>query len=72
VAPAVVLILPKTGYRNEDFLAAAKKLGAEVIQASDVCHRLAGRSIRLRSASAKRRPPPASWPRRSRNGIRWP
>ena len=41
MAPAVVLLLPKTGYRNEDFLAAARKLGVEVIHASDVCHRLA-------------------------------
>jgi len=58
VAPAVVLILPKTGYRNEDFLAAAKKLGAEVIQASDVCHRLAEQweehplALRFREAEA--------------------
>ena len=41
MAPAVVLLLPKTGYRNEDFLAAARKLGVEVIHASDVCGRLA-------------------------------
>ena len=39
--PAVVLVLPKSGYRNDDFLAAAKRLGAEVIVASDVCHQLA-------------------------------
>ena len=58
MAPAVVLILPKTGYRNEDFLAAAKKLGAEVIQASDVCHRLAEQweehplALRFREAEA--------------------
>ena len=39
--PSVVLILPKTGYRNDDFLAAAGKLGLEVIPAMDVCHRLA-------------------------------
>jgi biotin carboxylase len=39
--PAVVLVLPKSGYRNEDFLAAAQKLGVSVIAASDVCHRLA-------------------------------
>jgi biotin carboxylase len=38
--PAVVLLLPKSGYRNEDFVAAARKLGVEVIEASDVCHRL--------------------------------
>jgi biotin carboxylase len=39
--PAVVLVLPKSGYRNDDFLSAAKRLGAEVIVASDVCHQLA-------------------------------
>jgi biotin carboxylase len=39
--PSVVLVLPKTGYRNEDFVAAASKLGVEVIAASDVCHQLA-------------------------------
>src|SRR5512140_3081801 len=39
--PAVVLLLPKSGYRNEDFVAAAQKLGIEVIPATDVCHRLA-------------------------------
>src|SRR5712671_432398 len=39
--PKVVLVLPKSGYRNEDFLAAAAKLGVEVIAASDVCHQLA-------------------------------
>jgi biotin carboxylase len=39
--PAVVLLLPKSGYRNDDFLVAAEKLGFEVIAASDACHRLA-------------------------------
>jgi len=39
--PKVVLVLPKSGYRNEDFLAAAERLGLEVIAASDVCHQLA-------------------------------
>src|SRR5438067_13687883 len=38
---AVVLVLPKSGYRNDDFLAAAKRLAADVIVASDVCHQLA-------------------------------
>ena len=38
---SVVLLLPKSGYRNDDFLAAAQRLGVEVIQATDVCHRLA-------------------------------
>ncbi|HXN82684.1 MAG TPA: hypothetical protein VN883_09395, partial [Myxococcales bacterium] len=40
--PKVVLVLPKSGYRNEDFLAAASLLGVEVIAASDLCHQLAG------------------------------
>ena len=39
--PRVLLLLPVAGYRNEDFLAAAQKLGAEVITAADYCHRLA-------------------------------
>jgi len=39
--PKVVLVLPKSGYRNEDFVAAAQRLGLEVIAASDVCHQLA-------------------------------
>src|SRR5207245_10613166 len=39
--PSVVLVLPKSGYRNDDFLAAAKHLGVDVIAASDVCHQLA-------------------------------
>src|SRR2546430_16000130 len=38
---SVVLVLPKSGYRNDDFLAAAKRLGVDVIAASDVCHQLA-------------------------------
>jgi len=53
-----VLLLPKTGYRNDDFLAAARKLGVEVIHASDVCHQLAARweemplALRARDAAA--------------------
>jgi biotin carboxylase len=39
--PSVVLLLPKSGYRNDDFLSAAQRLGLEVIPATDVCHRLA-------------------------------
>src|SRR3954469_19992859 len=56
--PAVVLLLPKSGYRNEDFLAAAEKLGVSVIPASDVCHRLADTwdeaplALRFRDAGA--------------------
>jgi biotin carboxylase len=37
----VLLLLPTTGYRNKDFLAAAKKLGIEIIAAADYCHQLA-------------------------------
>src|SRR5712692_197181 len=37
----VLLLLPTTGYRNKDFLAAAKKLGVEIVAAADYCHQLA-------------------------------
>ena len=37
----VLLLLPTTGYRNADFLAAAKELGVEIVAAADYCHRLA-------------------------------
>ena len=37
----VLLLLPTTGYRNGDFLAAARKLGIEIVAAADYCHRLA-------------------------------
>jgi biotin carboxylase len=37
----VLLLLPTTGYRNEDFLAAAKKLGVEIVAAANYCHQLA-------------------------------
>jgi biotin carboxylase len=37
----VLLLLPTTGYRNVDFLAAAKKLGVEIVAAADYCHQLA-------------------------------
>ena len=36
-----LLLLPTTSYRNADFLAAAKKLDAEVVAAANYCHRLA-------------------------------
>ena len=39
--PRAVLLLPKAGYRNDDFVAAAQKLGVEVVVVSDVCHQLA-------------------------------
>lgn len=37
----VLLLLPTTGYRNDDFLAAATKLGVEVVTAANYCPRLA-------------------------------
>jgi biotin carboxylase len=37
----VLLLLPTTGYRNSDFLAAAEKLGVEIVAAADYCHQLA-------------------------------
>ena len=37
----VLLLLPTTGYRNQDFLAAAKKLGLEILPAANYCHQLA-------------------------------
>lgn len=37
----VLLLLPTTGYRNADFLAAARRLGVEVVAAANYCHRLA-------------------------------
>jgi biotin carboxylase len=37
----VLLLLPTAGYRNADFLAAARKLGVEVVAAANYCHRLA-------------------------------
>jgi biotin carboxylase len=37
----VLLLLPTTSYRNDDFLAAAGKLGVDVIRVANYCHRLA-------------------------------
>ena len=37
----VLLLLPTTGYRNRDFLAAAGKLGVEIVPAANYCHQLA-------------------------------
>src|SRR3970282_1962242 len=37
----VLLLLPTTGYRNSDFLAAARKLGVEIVAAANYCHQLA-------------------------------
>ena len=37
----VLLLLPTTGYRNQDFLAAARKVGVEIVAAANYCHQLA-------------------------------
>ena len=37
----VLVLLPTTGYRNNDFLAAAKKLCVEIVAAANYCHQLA-------------------------------
>jgi len=37
----VLLLLPTTGYRNRDFLAAARTLGVEIDAAANYCHQLA-------------------------------
>lgn len=37
----VLLLLPTTGYRNQDFLVAAGKLGIEIVAAANYCHQLA-------------------------------
>jgi biotin carboxylase len=39
----VLLLLPTTGYRNDDFLAAARALEVEIIPAANYCHQLAPR-----------------------------
>ena len=39
--PRVLLLLPAAGYRNHDFVVAARKLGIEIVAAADHCHRLA-------------------------------
>ena len=36
-----LVLLPTTGYRNSDFLAAAAKLEVQIIAAADFCHQLA-------------------------------
>jgi len=37
----ILLLLPTTSYRNNDFLAAAQALKVEIISAADYCHQLA-------------------------------
>ena len=39
--PICVLVLPKLGYRNDDLLEAAQRVGLQVFEASDRCHVLA-------------------------------
>lgn len=37
----VLLLLPTTGYRNQEFLAAAQRVGVEIVAAANYCHQLA-------------------------------
>ncbi len=37
----ILLLLPASGYRNDDFITAAKKLNVEIVSAADFCHKLA-------------------------------
>jgi len=37
----VLLLLPTTGYRNQDFVSAAQALGIEIVAAANYCHQLA-------------------------------
>ncbi len=37
----VLLLLPTSSYRNDDFIAAAKKLDVEIISVANYCHKLA-------------------------------
>ncbi len=37
----ILLLLPTTGYRNIDFIAAAKRLDVEIVAAANYCHQLA-------------------------------
>lgn len=37
----VLLLLPTTGYRNADFLDAARRIGVEIVAATNYCHHLA-------------------------------
>lgn len=40
-SPVIILLLPKTSYRNQDFLAAAGALGMDVLAVQNNCHVLA-------------------------------
>ena len=37
----ILLLLPTASYRNDDFLAAAKKLNVDIISVANYCHQLA-------------------------------
>ena len=39
--PRLLLLLPATGYANQDFIEAAARLGIELVTCADYCHRLA-------------------------------
>ncbi|HEY6100816.1 MAG TPA: biotin carboxylase, partial [Anaeromyxobacter sp.] len=39
-APSVLLLVPTTSYRLDDFRAAAKRLGVPLLVGSDLCHRV--------------------------------
>ncbi|MDP3420208.1 MAG: hypothetical protein Q8S10_04760, partial [Thiobacillus sp.] len=39
--PRLLLLLPAAGYANPDFIAAAARLGIELVTCADYCHRLA-------------------------------
>ncbi|MDP3585145.1 MAG: ATP-grasp domain-containing protein [Thiobacillus sp.] len=39
--PRLLLLLPAAGYANPDFIAAAARLGIELVACADYCHRLA-------------------------------
>ena len=58
----VLLLLPTTGYRNNDFLAAAKKLGVEIVAVANYCHQLApscpGGHLKLPHLWPGQTPPP--------------
>ena len=39
--PRLLLLLPAAGYTNQDFIAAAARLGIELVACADYCHKLA-------------------------------
>jgi biotin carboxylase len=42
--PRLLLLVPTRSYRTDDFLAAARRLGAEVVLGSDLCHEVEERT----------------------------